>query len=100
MTLNVSVYDTQSWALALIGGATLVSVVSGFSDMLTFHPVCASARPPKKCCTLGLVPTLSILLYPFAAVWDSLSELTMEVLQPRVQWMWWSRALVCPVLPH
>lgn len=59
--------------------------MSAFSDMVTLHPVCASARPPKKSCSLCLVPTLSILLYPFAAVWDRLLELTMEVLQPRVQ---------------
>lgn len=40
---------------------------------------------PKSAAALCLVPTLSILLYPFAAVWDRLLELTMEVLQPRVQ---------------
>lgn len=73
----------MSWALALIGRAALVNVMSGFSDMVTLCPVCASARLPKNCCILGLVPALSILLYPFAAVWSRVLELTMEMLQPR-----------------
>lgn len=41
----------MSWALASIGRATLVNLMSAFSDMVTLHPVCASARPPKKCCS-------------------------------------------------
>lgn len=62
----------------------MVNAVSGFSDMVTLSPVCAKARPPKKCCTLGLIHALSILLYPFAAMRDRLLELAMEVLQHRL----------------
>ena len=62
----------------------MVYAASGFSDMVTLSRVCAKVRPPKNCCTLGLIPTLSILLYPFAAVRDRLLELAMEVLQHRL----------------
>lgn len=55
------------------------------SQIWSLSHVCAKARPPKKCCTLDLISTLSILLYPFATMQDRLLELAMEVLQHKLQ---------------